>query len=624
MRIRPLCLLLFATTALRAQDAVRSTSSSEENASEAERVVVSATRTDIPLDQLPSSVSVIDSHDFEIKQTERVSDSLREVPGLSVVQTGTAGQLTSVFTRGLRSEHTQILLDGVPINQGLQGAFDFANLTVDDIDRIEVVRGPQSTIYGPRALAGVIQLFTNEGDGTPGLTLSSEGGSYDTFRETLQSDGRIDMFDYSLGASRLDTDNARPNNQYRNSAAIATIGFSPDPHLRFNTLLMYSNSDTGNPNTIFDPRPIDNFLTEKWLIAPHVDLRLTDWWEHKFIFSYDHERQLNDPNQDGFLGATRALFARTTVDYQNDVRPASWLTVTSGFFYTTTTAGQERPLVLFGPKFVSDHPEQIAGFVEATAQIENLILVGGGRYSQFNQFGDVGTYRFASSYKIDRTDTTLHASVATGFSPPSSQDVIFRQNQSDPLRPERDLGWDAGVEQRLWEKRVAVGATYFHNDLTNLIGFNGLFNTLNLGAAETQGIETEMRATPMAGLVLKTSYTYLDAENTSSADISQPKGARLPRRPRNEIYLSASYLWCKRLTTSIEAKWVNAREELRFGQPNFDIEDYNFVNIAAEYEINSHFSIFGRVDNLTNEHYSEVFGFPALGRAAYAGVKLRF
>ena len=135
-------------------------------------------------------MSVITSEDLEQKQIERVSDALREVPGLSVVQTGVAGQLTSVFTRGLRSEHTQVLIDGVPINQGLQGAFNFADLTTDDIDRIEVVRGPQSTLYGPRALAGVIQIFTKQGEGSPGIQSSAEGGSYDTFREWLQSDGK--------------------------------------------------------------------------------------------------------------------------------------------------------------------------------------------------------------------------------------------------------------------------------------------------------------------------------------------------------------------------------------------------------------------------------------------------
>src|SRR5436305_8444251 len=230
---------------------------------EAEQVVVTATRFDIPLDLSPASVSVINSEDFEQKQIERVSDALREVPGLSVVQTGTAGQLTSVFTRGLRSEHTQVLLDGIPINQGLQGAFNFADLTVDDIDRIEVVRGPQSTLYGPRALAGVIQLFTRRGDGPPGVTISAEGGSYGTFREAIESDGSIGQFDYSFGASRIDTDNARPNNQYRNTAVVTDVGWTPAKDFRVSTLFTYSLSDTANPNSIFTPRPLDNFFTEK-------------------------------------------------------------------------------------------------------------------------------------------------------------------------------------------------------------------------------------------------------------------------------------------------------------------------------------------------------------------------
>ncbi len=379
--------LMTAPLISRAQESSPTASTVE---AQAEEIILSATRFDIPLDQSPASVSVITSEDIEQKQIQRVSNALREVPGLSVVQTGTAGQLTSVFTRGLRSEHTQVLLDGVPINQGLQGAFNFADLVTDDIDRIEVVRGPQSTLYGPRALAGVIQIFTKQGEGTPTIMLSGEGGSYDTFREWLESEGKIDQFDYSIGASRIDTDNARPNNQYRNSAVIANVGWSPNEQFRIGSLFTYSLSDTGNPNTIFDPKPLDNFLTERWLIAPHIDLRLSDWWEHKLIVSYDHERQLNDPNQDGFVGPTRALFERTTIDYQNDLRATSWLTLTSGFFYSRVNAGQERPFVLqiFGPQptFVSDHTQETAGFLQATATpIENLIFVAGGRFDQFNR-----------------------------------------------------------------------------------------------------------------------------------------------------------------------------------------------------------------------------------------------
>jgi vitamin B12 transporter len=620
MRNCPLCCLILLSAAV----SVRATTITPDGDElpEAKPVVVSATRFDIPLDQSPASVSVIDSQDIENKQIQRASDALRELPGVAVVQTGTPGQLTSVFMRGLPSQDMQVLLDGIPINQGLAGQFDFANLTTDNFDRIEVARGPQSTIYGPRALAGVVQVFTRQGGGPPGVTVTSEGGTYGTFRETLASDGKIDLFDYSIGASRLDTDNARPNNQYRNSDVIADFGLTPDPHLRLGSLFLYSSSDTGNPNSIFNPKPIDNFLTERWLIGPHLDWRPTDWWEQRIIFDYDHERQLNDPNQDGFVGPTRALFRQTQVDYQNNIRPASWLTLTDGFFFSHVFAGQERPFVLFGPKFISDETEEIAGFLQAALNIYNFVLVAGGRIDNFNQFGNVWTYRVASSYKIDKTDTTLHASVATGFSPPSSQDKIFGMNFG--LNPEKDFGYDAGIEQRFWDRRIAVGATYFHNDLSNIIGFNGQFRTLNLGAAETQGVETEFRATPIPDLDLRASYTYLEAEKTDNANITQPQGARLPRRPRNEVYISGSYLWRKRFRATVEAKFVNSREELNFGGPNFDIEDYSFLNVAAEYEVNPHMSIYGRVDNLTGEHYSEVFGFPALGTACYGGMKLRF
>src|SRR5438046_4618222 len=268
----PVAILAFAPVVCHAQEATPTPSPAE---AEAEQVVVSATRFDIPVDQLPASVGVSSSEELEQKQIQRVSDALREVPGLSVVQTGSPGQLTSVFTRGLRSEHTQVLLDGIPIDQGLQGAFNFADFTTEDIDRIEVVRGPQSTIYGPRALAGVIQIFTKQGTGTPGIMFAAEGGSYDTFREWSQSDGKIDGFDYSVAASRLDTDNARPNNNYRNTAAVTHVGLPPNEQIPTGSLFTYSVSDIGLPNTIFDPRPIDHFLTERWLIVSDIDCKAT-------------------------------------------------------------------------------------------------------------------------------------------------------------------------------------------------------------------------------------------------------------------------------------------------------------------------------------------------------------
>src|SRR5438105_10534998 len=344
--------------------------SSPTAAPESEPIVITATRTDIPLNQSPASVSLVTSQDIEEKQIERVADALREVPGVSVVQSGAPGQLTSVFSRGLRSEHTQVLLDGIPVNQGLQGAFNFGDLTTENIDRIEIVRGPQSTLYGPRALAGVIQIFTKRGNGDPSGEFGLEGGSNTTIRGTLTSSGSANQFDYSVGLSGLTTDNERPNNQYRLWSGMANLGWSPNEQLRLSALLTYSLADLGLPNTIFDPRPRDNFLTERWLVAPHLDFKPVEWWTHRLIFSYDEERKVNEPNDDGFVGPTRALFTRATVDYQNDLKPASWLTLTSGFFYSHVDAGEERPFVsqAFGPQptFISDETEETSVFLQAS------------------------------------------------------------------------------------------------------------------------------------------------------------------------------------------------------------------------------------------------------------------
>src|SRR6184192_4137517 len=173
MRNRPLCFvlgsLMSSAFSVRAQDAVRSTSADGDQLPEAEPVVVSATRFDIPLDQSPASVSVIEAEEIEQKQIERVSDALREVPGLSVVQSGAPGQLTSVFTRGLRSAHTQVLLDGIPVNQGLQGAFNFADLTTDNIDRIEVVRGRRARFTDRAPLPARSKFLPSKDAGRPAL-----------------------------------------------------------------------------------------------------------------------------------------------------------------------------------------------------------------------------------------------------------------------------------------------------------------------------------------------------------------------------------------------------------------------------------------------------------------------
>src|SRR5215831_3995914 len=395
---------------------------------ELEGITVTATRLDTPLDQSPSATTVITSEQIDEEQYRFATDALRTVPGLNMVQTGTPGQLTSAFIRGSRSDQTQVLLDGIPINQELSGAFNFADFTTDNLKRIEVIRGPQSALYGPRASGGVINFVTNRGEGTPTGTAFFEGGSWNSFRESASASGKLGPLDFSIGASRFDTDNARQNNNYRSTSLLGDVGLSPIEALRIGVLFLYNYAGAASPNTITDPRPIDNLRTERWLIAPHIEFKPVEWWNNRFYFEYDQERQVNQPNQDGFIGPTRAILRRYQLEYQNDLTATEWLTITSGLFYSHTTADQRR-LGPFDPSVapeISDKTENIAGYGQIKlAPIKNLDLYASGRYDHFRQYGDVFTYRFAGNYILECTGTIFRSSYATGFTPPSSQDKIF-------------------------------------------------------------------------------------------------------------------------------------------------------------------------------------------------------
>ena len=654
----------------------------------ADTVVVTATRLPVDEDASPAAITVISAEELAERQTDRVADALRAVPGISVSQSGAPGQLTSVFTRGLNSDQTQVLIDGIPFNQGLAGEFDFADLTGDGIERIEVERGPQSTLYGPRAAAGTIQLFTRRGDGLDPahpftFDVSAEGGSFGTYRERAAvagvigapvpaapapasdaKDGKGDgtapapaaaapsngpgVFDYSLAFSRLDTNNERENNEYRNTAVVANFGFAPRALTldtfggsapRLGVLILYSYSDASSPDTIFTPQPLDNLLTERQLYAPNIDWQLTKWWHHRLVLEYDKERQVNNPNNaDPFTGPTRSTFFRYQLDYQNDVAFTHWLTLTSGVFYENVLVNQLRPDVsqAFGPEavYLKDFTDNEAVFAQVSlTPFRNLLFVAGGRYDHFNLFGDVGTYRVAASYLFPQTGTTIRSSVATGFSPPDPQDRIFSSGDLSALKAANTFGYDAGFEQGLFKNRLRFGANYFHNDLSNVIGFNSVtFATLNLGAARTEGAESFVQWEPVIGLLIRGTYTYLDAVNTAGGDYGNlAPGARLPRRPRNEAFLSVGYRWpgpLSRLSTILEAKIVNGREDVTFNAAgnaqNFNLPDYTVLRLVASYAVSEHFSVFGRIENLTNADYQEVYGYPALPRGYFGGVTVHY
>ena len=214
------------------------------------------------------------------------------------------------------------------------------------------------------------------------------------------------------------------------------------------------------------------------------------------------------------------------------------------------------------------------------------------------------------------------APAPTGFAPATAQDKLYGKNLA--LEPNKTSGSDIGFEQPLWNDRLRFGANYFQNKLSNVVGYDqATFIAFNGGSAETRGAEFFLSAEPVKHLTLSAAYTYLDTEDTSAH--TAQRGPRLLRRPRNELYGSIDYLWFDRLRTGLDVKYVNAREDTdAITYLRVDAEDYTTVRLWAEYQISEHLKLFGRIENLGDQRYSEVSGFPNPGRAFYGGFTLRF
>jgi len=586
--------------------------------------VVTALREPVETDRSPSAVTVIGGAEAEKKQLRFVTDALRTVPGLSVVQTGMPGQQTTAFTRGLTGEATQVMLNGLPMNQSFSGAFNFADLTMDNLERIEVVRGPQSALFGPRAGGGVINLIPKRGTKNTETTATFEAGSFGTFRESASTSGQAGMLDYSVGATRLDTDGFRPNSAYRASSGLLNLGITPREGLRIFTIGSNALYDASTPGPQLAPTPFDNLLTERWMIAPGIEFEPVDRWKHRLLTDYDEERQVFNPS---IYGTIRGSFKRYQLDYQNELLIGDRIKLTTGLYYSrvesTLLQYPVAPSPMLPPTLLSDRIENYSGFGQLQVEpLKDLLLVAGGRYDHFTQFGDITTHRFAASYKLPGSGSVLRASSATGFAPATAQDKLYGKNLA--LEPNKTSGSDIGFEQPLWNDRLRFGANYFQNKLSNVVGYDqATFIAFNGGSAETRGAEFFLSAEPVKHLTLSAAYTYLDTEDTSAH--TAQRGPRLLRRPRNELYGSIDYLWFDRLRTGLDVKYVNAREDTdAIDYSRVDAEDYTTVRLWAEYQITDHLKLFGRIENLGDQRYCEVSGFPNPGRAFYGGFTLRF
>lgn len=598
--------------------------------------VVSATGIPTDASEVASSVTVITEEQIQREQRRTVADVLATVPGLNVVQTGGPGGQTSVFMRGTNGDHVKVLVDGIEMNDPSQPKreFDFGPLMTDDIERIEVLRGPQSGLYGSDAIGGVISITTKKGSGPAKWTGTFEGGSFGTLNEKLQVSGGTANTNYAFSAAHsmvnstpVTPDDVLPPGQKRindwsnNYTYTAKMGADLSDIFGINFVGRYNDTKLRITNDDFSGFPVVAPFTDRSLYVNHQFNGGTDAVWHLFDGKFnnhlgvqftDYSRRSMDP------GANWSTFdgERTKYYWRSDLALMPGQTLLMG---VERAIEQAHTLTAFGG--VHGSTQNDGSYVELQSKFsDRFFLVSNVRHDENEAFGGHNTFRIAPAFLIPETQTKLKASYGTGFHAPSINQLFDPLSGNAALKPEESKGYDYGFEQKLLSGRVAFGITWFHNDIDNLITFSNAFPFPfeNINRAKTSGYESFVTAKITDRLQVRADYTHTNA-------IDAVTGAHLQRRPADKISVSTVWQATNKLTVSATALWVSGWYDFdRFGLvfPAFKTSPYKLVNLAANYTVNDNVTVFARIDNLFDEHYQNPIGFMKQGFGIYGGVRV--
>ncbi|HTW63325.1 MAG TPA: TonB-dependent receptor [Bryobacteraceae bacterium] len=644
----------------------------------AENVVVSANRTETTPEQAAVAANVITEQQLEARQFPLLFDVLREVPGLQISEYGPTGSLADVFTRGADSTGTLILLDGVPLNDP-GGSIHLENLTTEGLDRVEIVRGPESALFGAEAAAGVIQLFTKHGnpeDTIPHGSFSYERGSFQTDRSIGNlTGGLFSRLDYALTASQFHTVGEWPNTFNRNDTGTADVGYKISDSTELRGVFRVYDAIAGVPGQI--AYGIDDQIPNEHERDDTVSLRLDDsrgaHFHQRFSFGYhrlsdqynDNEPYSEQPLAalvENVAGPPAASYFVTLVNPYNPpsiIPPGLTLVQTDEYFGPSSSlntaerkiAGYQGTLSYKGGALVFgyDYQDQ-SGFLSGVNASRNnnglfvnvqqnfgrrIFLSGGARYEHSSAFGNIGSGRAGASFLVagehgPLSSTYFRLSGGRGVTEPSLlenyADVPPYEIGNPALRPQTITTFEAALVSEWWKRRIRTEVAGFRSSFRNLIAYVGP-SWENIEASWARGVETSVQARVVKSIFVMGSYMWLDTRITASTTPESSDtgiGEPLLLRPRNSGSLSIA-VTPKHWSFAIGGSFVGERQDsdfLGFGVTRNP--GYQFVYASASYDFAKHVTPMLKIDNLVNERYEEALGYQALARVIIGGVRIHW
>ncbi len=634
-------------------------------------IIITATKTEIIKRETGASITVISSDQIEKSQKMNLVDILKNTPALTISSSSSLGGLADMYIRGSQSNHVVVLVDGVKVNDpsAPTNGFDFAHLTTDNIERVEIVRGSQSTLYGSDAIGGVVNIITKKGKGKPQFNLMAEGGSYYTFKELAGVSGSTDWAFYSFAVSRLDSNGytktsswhgvkqsvaTNDNDGYHNTS-VSTRGGIKTFHDSWLTLaLRYTDSETEIDDGAFKEDKNSTMENNNLSFNITYSIPIFKWWDSSLIFNYLYQlsryKDSPDVNEYSYVSYNTLMDSdmwfkgnRIGGEFKNKFKIMDIDEIICGVSYDQDAAATMPwyygwsidPSGTFPPYEFWMNPTDPIDKTEGTWAVylqnhlklfDRVFIIVGGRYTQPEHFDYSLDYSISGSFNIPVTETRLKGNVGTGFKVPS---LYERYNIFGPyssiglsqlsLKPERSLSYDVGIEQPLWGSRIVLEANFFSIDYTNMIVFDTFLNSNGMYyniSALSQGVECIATFRPVEDLSIEGHYTYNFTEQKKVGHTGD-----LLRRPEHQGGFIINYSFLNKGNVNLSFRYVGYRLDYS-SYPNYNsIEPYYTFDLAASWWIIDQLQAFFRIENLLNMTYEEVRGYRMPGISFYGGLK---